>query len=102
MSQFLVCFSEADVLRLLERAAAAMGPDSALYILDTFWDRQEHAAAAFSLQAISLYFTCLANGNSRMYKYSDIAAMIESAGLRVEKVSGMLGICSSLVTCRRT
>jgi ubiquinone/menaquinone biosynthesis C-methylase UbiE len=101
MSQFLVCFSEADVLKLLERAAAAMGPDSALYILDTFWDRQEHAAAAFSLQAISLYFTCLANGTSRMYKYSDIAAMIETAGLKVEQVSDSLGICSSLLVCRR-
>ena len=101
MSQFLVCFPEADVLRLLERAAAAMGPDSALYILDTFWDRQEHAAAAFSLQTISLYFTCLANGNSRMYKYADIAAMIEAAGLKVDQVADALGICSSLLVCRR-
>ena len=100
MSQFLVCFSEADVLKLLQRAAAAMGPQSALYILDTFWDRQDHEVAAFSLQASSLYFTCLANGNSRMYKYSDISAMIESAGLRIEKVSGTLGICSSLIVCR--
>jgi ubiquinone/menaquinone biosynthesis C-methylase UbiE len=101
MSQFLVCFSEADVLKLLERAAAALGPQGALYILDTFWDRQEHEVAAFSLQAISLYFTCLANGTSRMYKYSDIAAMAEAAGLRIEKVSGTLGICSSLIVCRR-
>jgi ubiquinone/menaquinone biosynthesis C-methylase UbiE len=101
MSQFLVCFSEVDVLKLLERAAAAMGPDSVFYILDTFWDRQEHEVAAFSLQAISLYFTCLANGNSRMYKHSDIATMAAAAGLRIEKTSGTLGICSSLITCRR-
>lgn len=101
MSQFLVCFSEADVLQLLRRAAAAMGPDSVLYILDTFWDRQEHEVAAFCLQAASLYFTCLANGNSRMYKFSDIAAMVEAAGLSVEKVIDTLGICSSLLVCRR-
>ena len=101
MSQFLVCFSEEDVLQLLRRAAAALRPDAALYILDTFWDRQEHEVASFSLQASSLYFACLANGNSRMYKYSDLTAMIEAAGLRVEEVSGTLGICSSLVTCRR-
>ncbi|HEY6239601.1 MAG TPA: methyltransferase [Burkholderiales bacterium] len=101
MSQFLVCFSEADVLQLLRRATAAMGPDSTLYILDTFWDRQEHAAAAFCLQAISPYFTCLANGSSRMYKFSDIATMVEAAGLRVEKVSDTLGVCSSLIVCRR-
>ena len=101
MSQFLVCFSEADARKLLQRAAAAMGPNSALYILDTFWDRQEHEVAAFSLQAISLYFTFLANGNSRMYRYSDLAAMIDAAELKIEKVSGTLGICSSLIVCRR-
>ena len=61
-----------------------MGPESRLYILDTFWDRQEHEAAAFSLQAISLYFTCLANGHSRMYKASDISAMLEAAGFVAE------------------
>jgi hypothetical protein len=101
MSQFLVCFSEEDVLRLLERAAAAMGPETRLYILDTFWDRQDFEASTYSLQASSLYFTCLANGTSRMYKSTDIASMVEAAGLRVEGISGRLGICSSLMTCRR-
>ncbi len=101
MSQFLVCFAEADVQRLLERAAAAMGPDSRLYILDTFWDRQDHEISTFCLQAISLYFTCLANGCSRMYKSSDIAAMVEAAGMQVERLTGTLGICSSLMICRR-
>ncbi len=101
MSQFLVCFSEGDVRKLLERAAAAMGPESRLYILDTFWDRQDHPVSAFCLQAISLYFTCLANGASRMYKASDIAAMAEGAGLLVERVTGTLGICSALMICRR-
>lgn len=100
MSQFLVCFAEQDVARLLERCAAAMGPDSTLYILDTFWDRQELDAPAFSLQAISLYFTFLANGRSRMYKATDIAAMVEAAGLKVEKMTGRLGVCSSLMVCR--
>ena len=100
MSQFLVCFAEADVRRLLERAAAAMGPDSRLYILDTFWDRQDHDISAYCLQASSLYFTCLANGCSRMYKASDIAAMVEAAGMTIERVTGILGICSSLMICR--
>ena len=101
MSQFLVCFAEADVRRLLERAAAALGPDSRLYILDTFWDRQDHEIARFCLQAFSLYFTCLANGCSRMYKATDIAAMVEGAGMTVERHTGTLGICSSLMICRR-
>jgi len=101
MSQFLECFSNEDVLKLLERAAAAMGPGSTLYILDAFWDRQEHEVAAFCLRAISLYFTCLATGSSRMYKASEMVAMVEAAGLRVEKVTDTLGICSSLLACRR-
>lgn len=101
MSQLLVCFAEEDAVRLLERAAAAMTPESRLYILDTLWDRQEHAASAYSLQAISLYFTCLANGRSRMYKASDIIRMLEAAGLEVERESAILGVCSSLLTCRK-
>jgi ubiquinone/menaquinone biosynthesis C-methylase UbiE len=102
MSQFLVCFPEPDVARLLERAAAALAPEGRLYILDTFWDRQAYEAASFSLQAISLYFTVLANGNSRMYKASDIAAMLEAAGLKIERTVDQLGLCSSLMVCRRS
>jgi hypothetical protein len=101
MSQFLVCFAEEDVRRLLRRAAAAMAPESRLYILDTFWDRQEHEASRYSLQAISLYFTCLANGRSRMYKAADIIALLHAEGLEVERESGILGVCSSLLTCRK-
>jgi ubiquinone/menaquinone biosynthesis C-methylase UbiE len=101
MSQFLVCFAEEDVVKLLQRAAAAMTPESRLYILDTFWDRQEHAASAYSLQAISLYFTFLANGVSRMYKAADIFAMVQAAGLAVERESAILGVCSTLLTCRK-
>jgi hypothetical protein len=102
MSQFLVCFPEEDVLELLRRAAAALGPQGRLYILDTFWDRQEHEASTFSLQAISLYFTCLANGRSRMYKAADIIDLLGQAGLIVERESPILGVCSTLLVCRRT
>jgi len=101
MSQLLVCFSEDDVQGLLQRAAAAMAPDATLYILDTFWDRQEFEVSAYCLQAISLYFTCLANGCSRMYRASEIQTMAEAAGLVVESITDNIGICSSLFTCRR-
>jgi ubiquinone/menaquinone biosynthesis C-methylase UbiE len=102
MSQFLVCFSEEDVLQLLKRAAAALAPEGRLYILDTFWDRQEHEASTYSLQAISLYFTFLANGRSRMYKAADIIELLHAAGLEVERESPILGVCSTLLVCRRT
>lgn len=101
MSQFLTCLGEDDVLGILKRAAAAMGQDSTLYILDTFWDRQKYEASTYCLQAISLYFTCLANGHSRMYKASDVTAMVEAAGMKVDRVVDDLGISSSLLICRR-
>jgi len=101
MSQFLVCFAEEDALGLLKRAASAMNGDTTLYILDNFWDRQEFDIASYCLQAFSLYFTCLANGRSRMYKASDIIEMVEAAGLRIERIVDNLGICSSLLICRR-
>ena len=100
MSQFLVCFSEDEVLGLLERAARALGPNARLHILDNFWDRQSNEIASFCLQAFSLYFTFLANGRSRMYKATDISAMVEAAGMKVERITDELGICSSLMTCR--
>jgi hypothetical protein len=36
-----------------------------------------------------------------MYKSSDIAAMVEAAGMTIERVTGTLGICSSMMVCRR-
>lgn len=99
MSQFIVCFSEDEALGLLERAAAAMSPDSKLYILDNFWDRQTNEIATFCLQTFSLYFTFLANGRSRMYKAADISAMAHAAGLKVDDITDSLGVCSSLMAC---
>jgi len=101
MSQFLVCFAEEDALALLKRAAAAMSEDATLYILDNFWDRQEFEIASYCLQAFSLYFTCVANGRSRMYKASDITEMVDMAGMKVERIVDNLGVCSSLLICRR-
>ena len=94
-------YLDLDVVKLLERAAAAMAPESRLYILDTFWDRQETEAPTYSLQAISLYFTFLANGVSRMYKAVDIIRMLRAAGLEVERESAILGVCSTLLVCRK-
>lgn len=101
MSQFLVCFGEDDVLSILERAASALESDARLYILDNFWDRLDNDIARFCLQTFSLYFTFLANGESRMYKASDIVALVEAAGMRVESIRDNLGICSSLLICSR-
>jgi hypothetical protein len=36
-----------------------------------------------------------------MYKASDIIRMLGAAGLEVERESAILGVCSSLLTCRK-
>jgi hypothetical protein len=78
-----------------------MDSAATLYILETFWDRQRHEIGTFTLQLLSLYFTCLANGRSRMYKSIDVVRLVEAAGFRVERIVDRLGLCSSLIMCRR-
>jgi ubiquinone/menaquinone biosynthesis C-methylase UbiE len=101
MSQFLDCFSEEQIHSILTRAVRAMDDNSSLFILELFWDRQTYEASSYSLNATSLYFTCLANGNSRMYHSTDMYRMIESAGLRVEESTDHIGISHTLVKCRK-
>jgi ubiquinone/menaquinone biosynthesis C-methylase UbiE len=100
MSQFLVCFSEAQILSLLERGKQALAPQGNLFILDTYWDRQQFEIASYCLINSSPYFTAMANGNSRMYRFSKIEELIIAAGLRIESVDDGLGIGHTLIRCR--
>ncbi len=100
MSQFLDCFSMEEIVSILERAARAMGPDSRVYIMETLWDRQRYESAAFCIAMTSLYFTALANGNSKMYNTEDLEACVEAAGLETEKIYDGLGWGHSILVCR--
>jgi ubiquinone/menaquinone biosynthesis C-methylase UbiE len=101
MSQFLDCFSESQILSILERAGRAMHAGSVMYILELFWDRQKYEASSYSLNATSLYFTCLANGNSRMYHSVDFIRLIEKAGLKVVESTDHIGVSHTLLRCRK-
>lgn len=101
MSQFLDCFSEEEVFSILSRVKTAMASDSSLYIMETFWDRQQYETASFCLAQTSLYFTAMANGNSKMYHSEDMIRLINQAGLQVEKIYDHLGLGHSLVKCKR-
>jgi len=101
LSQFLDCFSEDEVTSILARASKSMNNDSKLYIMETFWDRQRFETAAFALAQISLYFTALANGNSKMYHSEDMIRCIEAAGLKVEDINDNIGKGHSIVVCRK-
>ncbi|MCX6129643.1 MAG: methyltransferase [Proteobacteria bacterium] len=97
MSQFLVCFDEAQVLSILRLACSALTPSGRVLILDTFWDRQSSAAASFSLLQTSPYFTAIANGCSKMYESRVIIGLAAKAGLILERAIDELGISHSLL-----
>lgn len=101
MSQFLCCFSEEEVERILTMAQRAMGPSTRLVIMDTLWDRQKNEVAAMCLQATSLYFTVVANGNSRMYDGKTLHRLIEASGLRVETEVDEIGWGHTILECVR-
>jgi hypothetical protein len=100
MSQFLDCFSEQEILKILKSAVAVMNSNTVLYIIELFWDRQKYEAARFSLNATSLYFTCIANGKSRMYHSADMKALVQEAGLVVEQDTDNVGEGHTVFRCR--
>ena len=101
MSQFLDCFSETEIVSILKRAAAAMTAETTLHILELFWDRQPNATAAFCLQQTSLYFTCIANGNSQMYHSSDLLRCLAASGLTVVEQRDQVGQYHTWLKCRK-
>ncbi len=100
MSQFLCCFSEVEVVHILRLAQTVMGPTTKLLVMDNFWDQQQTRAAEVVLQAASLYFTCVANGNSRLYDSGTLRRCVERAGLEVVEERHGIGLGHSLLECR--
>jgi ubiquinone/menaquinone biosynthesis C-methylase UbiE len=98
MSQFLDCFSEAQIISIISRCHDALNKEGRVFIMETFWDRQRFKSSAFSLQQTSLYFTTMANGNSQMYHSGIFGNCVEKAGFKV--VSQIdLGISHTLLEC---
>ena len=67
-----------------------------LYVLELCWDRQKFAAASYSLNATSLYFTCLANGNSRFYHSQQLLLLFEAAGFTLLSQDDDIGLGHTL------
>ena len=100
MSQFLDCFSEEQIVSILRRATKVMDRDSRLYIMETLWDRQRFEPAALCLTLTSLYFTAIANGNSKMYHSEDMERLVKEAGLEIETIHDYLGQGHSIMVCK--
>ncbi|MDR1886519.1 MAG: methyltransferase domain-containing protein, partial [Prevotellaceae bacterium] len=97
LSQFLDCFSESEIVSILKRCADAMDKDARIFILEPFWDRQRFETSTFCLIMTSLYFTAIANGNSRMYTSDVFCDLIAKAGLVVEKRIDEIGVGHTLL-----
>lgn len=91
MSQFLDCFSKEQIVFILKRLVEVSSCETKIYILEPFIDKQRFEGAKYALVHTSLYFTCMANGNSKMYSYSDMKELIEAAGLKVNAVYDSIG-----------
>ena len=100
MSQFLDCFSMDEIADILKRAKEAMTEQTRLFIMETLWDRQRFEPAAFCLTMTSLYFSAIANGNSKMYNTEDMEHCINAAGLEIEHVHDHLGQGHSIIVCK--
>ena len=102
MSQFLDCFSMEQIVSILLRARKAMTSNTRLYIMETLWDRQKFETAALCLTMTSLYFTTMANGNSKMYHSQDMERCIKLAGLEIEEIHDGLGQGHSIIVCKNS
>lgn len=102
MSQFLDCFSMDEIADILVLARTAMGPDTRIYIMETLWDRQRFEPASLCLTMTSLYFTAMANGNSKMYNTKDLGSCIQKAGLEIEKIYDHLGQGHTILVVKKT
>ncbi len=91
MSQFLDCFSLSQITKILKKVHESATEKTNVYVLEPLWDKQRFETAAYSLQATSLYFTCIANGNSKMYRYGELTDAICKAGFELKTAHHNLG-----------
>ncbi len=91
MSQFLDCFSLKQVTKIIKKVVSAAGNNTDIFVLEPLWDCQKFQASSYSLQATSIYFTCMANGNSKMYRYQELVDAIEAGGAKLETAHHNLG-----------
>jgi len=101
MSQFLDCFSKAEIVKILKACANSMDSNTELFIMETFTNRQRFENASFSLKATSLYFTAIANGNSKMYRAEEMIALVKEAGLFIEEDIDQVGEYHTILVCKK-
>lgn len=100
MSQFLDCFSESEVRDILKYVGSQIDVNTSVYIVETLWDQQEHPASSFSVAATSVYFTTMANGNSKMFSAEKLRSLINESGLQIIDEVFPVGMSHTLFHCK--
>ncbi|RQO31822.1 SAM-dependent methyltransferase [Taibaiella sp. KBW10] len=101
MSQFLDCFSDDEIVGILQKCHKVATADTRVFINETFWDRQKFETSAFALQMTSLYFTTMANGNSQMYDSQVFYKLIEQAGFEIIKTHDNIGLSHTILELKK-
>ncbi|MCF6767501.1 SAM-dependent methyltransferase [Thiotrichales bacterium 19S11-10] len=101
MSQFLDCFSLKEIKIILSKVTDIMDKNTRIGILELFWDRQNFEPAAFAINCTSIYFTAMANGNSRMYHSKDLINIIHEVGLYIDTDIDQIGPGHTLLICKK-
>lgn len=91
MSQFLDCFSLDEVRMILKKIHGVVDADANIFVMEPLWDVQKYPAATYSLHGTSLYFTNIANGNSKMYSSAELKEAIESVGFTCVELVNEVG-----------
>lgn len=100
MSQFLDCFSKNQAISILKKIKNSSEKGTKIFILEPIIDNQIFEEESYSLAQISLYFTCMANGNSKMYTQKEILDIIESAELQLTNIYKNIGKhCYTMLEC---
>ena len=100
MSQFLDCFSREQAISILKRVhSLASQKQATIAILEPLVDKQRNSAATLSIASTSLYFSCLANGNSKFFTSIELKEIIKEAGLQIISIHEPLGVGHSLYLC---
>ncbi len=101
MSQFLNCFTDTQIISILQKCHDVLQDDGRIIINETFWDCQQYEAGAFSLQMASLYFTTMANGNSQMYDSKVYLKVIDETGFEVVSQNNNIGLSHTILELRK-
>ncbi|WP_419782602.1 class I SAM-dependent methyltransferase [Malaciobacter marinus] len=101
MSQFLDCFKNEQIISILEKIRNTMDDNAQVCIMEPFWDRQNNETAAYCVINTSPYFTAMANGYSKMFKYTDFEKLITKSGFKVVELIDNIGLCQTIIRCKK-